>query len=183
MRHVLSGGLTAAALGTALLVLGAHSASAQIARPQPLVADSNDSGLLTLVRGGGGGGGGGGSGSGGADRSSDRGGLTDRGDRGDRLVTPANSGSHHGGNQSAMPRTSRESAQVLRRDRDNDRRHHRRVVVRRGVFFDVGDSGSDDYAYASVYDQAVAYCVSRFHTYDLNTRTYIGKGGKPKPCP
>ena len=181
MRHVLSGGLAAAALGAVLLVSAACSASAQIARPQPALA-GGDHDLLTLVRGGGGGGGGSGSGGGGgADRSSDRGGRGDA-DGGDRIVTPANSGSRQGTNQAAMPRTSRDSAQILRRDRD-DRRHQRRLVVRRGVFFDIGDGGSDDYAYASVYDQAVAYCMSRFHTYDLNTRTYIGKGGKPKPCP
>ena len=55
MHHVISGGLVAAALGTALIVAGAFPASAQ-----PAFAGNSDSNLLTLVRGGGGGGGGGG---------------------------------------------------------------------------------------------------------------------------
>ena len=53
MRNVLSSGLVAAALGTALIVAGAFPASAQVARPQLGLATSNsDSNLLTLVRGG-----------------------------------------------------------------------------------------------------------------------------------
>ena len=32
-------------------------------------------------------------------------------------------------------------------------------------------------------DSDVAYCMQRFRTYDLATRTYVGKGGRRYPCP
>src|SRR4051812_1749302 len=61
MRNIFSGGLAAAALGTALIVASAFPASAQTG----FTTGNSDSGLLTLVRGGGGGGGGHGGGGGG----------------------------------------------------------------------------------------------------------------------
>jgi len=32
-------------------------------------------------------------------------------------------------------------------------------------------------------DDAVAYCMQRFRTYNPNTGTYIAKGGVERPCP
>jgi len=35
----------------------------------------------------------------------------------------------------------------------------------------------------AVEDDAVAYCMQRFRTYNPNTGTYIAKGGVERPCP
>jgi hypothetical protein len=77
MRDIISAGLAAAALGTALTVAGAFPASAQVARPQSALAvGTGNSDILTVAgrRGGGGGGGGGFRGGGGGGGFAMRGG-------------------------------------------------------------------------------------------------------------
>ena len=157
MHHVISGGLVAAALGTALIVAGAFPTSAQAA----FATGNSDSNLLTLVRGGGGGGGGlgGGGGHGG-------GGGGHMGGGGGHF-----GGGHFGGGHFGHGRG--------------------RIVVRGGNrFFGFGDGGYgyDDYgpgayAYGGGYDDAAAYCMSRFRTYDPSTGTYIGYDGRAHACP
>jgi len=39
------------------------------------------------------------------------------------------------------------------------------------------------YGQEVVTDDAVAYCAQRFKTYDVNTQTYIAKGGVRRSCP
>jgi hypothetical protein len=157
MHHVISGGLVAAALGTALIVAGAFPASAQAAP----ASGNSDSNLLTLVRGGGGGHGGGGGRHGGGGGHMGGGGHF--------------GGGHFGGGQ-------------FRGGHFGDGRS--RIVVRGNRFFGFGDGGYGygDYgygahAYGGGYDDALAYCMSRFRTYDLSTRTYIGYDGRAHACP
>ena len=215
MRHIISGSLAAAALGTALAFAGAFPASAQVARPQSALAVGTDnSDLLTLVanrRGGGGGGhafrGGGGGGNfamrGGGGR-----GFAVRGGGGRNFAVRS------GGNRFAnFSRGSRfDSGRVARFDRFD---HRRRVVVRRNdnFFFGFGPSlgfglgypyygygdygyggygyggygyggyGYGDYAYGGGDDSAVAYCMSRFRTYDRASGTYMGYDGRRHSCP
>jgi hypothetical protein len=206
MRHVISGGLFAAALGTALIVAGAFPASAQVARPQSALAIGTDnSDLLTLVaerRGGGGGGhamrGGGGGGN-----------FAMRGGGGDRSF-----GVRGGGNRSFnVSRARADSFRVARVDRGDRRRwRNNNWRWRNGCGWDgcgsglafgyglglgyglgygygdygyggYGDYGYGDYAYGGDYDNAVAYCMSRFRTYNPNTGTYIGSDGLAHSCP
>ena len=126
MRHLFSGGLAAAALGTALVVAGAMPASAQVARFQPnfaTVIDTNNSELFTLVRKRGGGGGGrasrGGRGGGGYGRGGRGGGraFVRSGGRGDRGGIRARS------NRGSISRNARRNdARVMRASRnDSDR--------------------------------------------------------------
>jgi hypothetical protein len=42
------------------------------------------------------------------------------------------------------------------------------------------DSGYTESGYG---DEGVAYCIRRFRTYDLQSGTYVGKGGRRYPCP
>lgn len=39
------------------------------------------------------------------------------------------------------------------------------------------------YYAAPVYDDAIAYCIRRFRSYDIRTRTYLGYDGRRHPCP
>ncbi|WP_246413269.1 BA14K family protein [Methylobacterium brachythecii] len=41
----------------------------------------------------------------------------------------------------------------------------------------------DDESSAPAGDAQAAYCAQRFKTYDPQTRTYVGKGGKRRSCP
>jgi hypothetical protein len=187
MRNVLSGGLVAAALGTALVVAGALPASAQVARPQSALATGDNAGLLTMVKNEKGGGGrverGGGSGpSMSARAQSDmrisgggREGRISGGSR-DVRISGANRIDRHAGNW------------------DNNwrwrHRHHRRSNFSIGFgfgapyFYD-----SPYYAYDPGYyadyadDDAVAYCMSRFRSYNPATGTYTGFDGLQHPCP
>lgn len=185
MRHVTSGGLIAAALGTALFVAGAFPASAQVGRFQPAFAGGHSDGdLLTLVReGGGGGGGSGGGGEGGdrgggrADRSAggggailvernrDRGDRIAHGDRGDRVTMRAD-------RRSNVARNARAESRVVRRDRDDRRR---RVIVRRFFpqTFGFGSHSYGDYG----------YCLSQFQAYDPASGLYLSYDGQWYSCP
>jgi BA14K-like protein len=39
------------------------------------------------------------------------------------------------------------------------------------------------YDYEAPYDDAIAYCIQRFKSYDVRTRTYLGYDGLRHPCP
>ena len=39
------------------------------------------------------------------------------------------------------------------------------------------------YDYEAPYDDAFAYCIQRFKSYDVRTRTYLGYDGLRHPCP
>lgn len=192
MRKVISGGLVAAALGTALIVAGAFPASAQVARPQSALATGESNGeLLTLVQN---------RGRGRGDRVARRGGGRS-----------ANVGFRARSNRYAnISRASRSSIRVARFHRgdryrqrwhDNWRwRHHRDAWRYRhwgsGFAFGVG-LGVPYYAYRPAYyaytptyyayptyaGSAVAYCMSRFRSYDPVSRTYLGFDGFRHPCP
>jgi hypothetical protein len=65
-------------------------------------------------------------------------------------------------------------------------RHHHRGSVAFGLGFGAGYYDAPYYAYGPGYyadDDAIAYCMSRFRTYDPDTGTYIGNDGLPHPCP
>jgi hypothetical protein len=69
--------------------------------------------------------------------------------------------------------------------RDHDDRGGR-IVRNQFGFFGDGGGYSDDYgsyAYGSDDDTAVAYCLSRFRTYNPSTGTFIGNDGRPHACP
>ena len=182
MRTLVSGGLIAAALGTAMAVTGAMSASAQVARPQQALATDSQSGLLTLVKNehpSGGSGGvriGGGPPSGGMPMIKNSGPITHSG------PGPITHSGPSAMNSTVMPQ------HMTGHDNDRDRnRHHRRFVDRDFFFFNSFAFAPDyypDYYYDNYgYDDAVAYCLNRFRTYDLATHTYIGLDGLRHPCP
>lgn len=163
MRNVISGGLIAAALGTALIVAGALPASAQDASPQlGLAGSSSGSNLLTLVRGGGGGGGHGGGGGG---HMGGGGGHFAMGGGGGRFAMGG--GGRFAGGRMAMRGDNRFNVahrgdgRFARHDRDD--RFRRRFVVRNNpFFFGFGDGGWgwNDYAYGGCvigYD-GLEYC-------------------------
>ena len=199
MRNLMSGGLVAAALGTALLAAGAFPASAQVARPQSALATGGEnSDLLTMVasRGGGGGGGGGGvrgGGGGGGMRAGDfRSSGRDLRDRSSHSFAMARadqgrfSRSNSGFDRNDMRR------RFVNRDRDHDGHHHhnrcfngRCVPVFAFGGFGYGAYASDYYDDSYIYadNNAVAYCMSRFRTYNPNTGTYTGNDGLQHPCP
>jgi hypothetical protein len=75
------------------------------------------------------------------------------------------------------------------RDRDHDRHRHRCFHDRcfpfvgfgYGGYGGYGDYYDDSYTYAD--NDAVAYCMSRFRTYDPASGTYIGNDGLRHACP
>ena len=191
MRNVLSGGLIAAALGTALMVAGALPASAQIARPQSALANDDNSGLLTLVKNekGGGGGGGGRVSSGG--RSD--GGAMIRGNSGPSMSARAQGDMRMSrGNNRGDVRISGNRQQWSSNhnwNNNNWRHRHRHHHNNFSVGFGFGAPYYYDapyYAYEPGYvvgDDAEAYCMSRFRTYNPATGTYTGFDGLQHPCP
>jgi hypothetical protein len=70
-------------------------------------------------------------------------------------------------------------------DHGNHHHHcHKGHCSRNDVAFFFGSYASDyydDYYYGE--DEAVAYCKSRFRTYNPATGTYKGKGGRRYACP
>jgi hypothetical protein len=163
MRNVITSGLVAAALGTALIVAGALPASAQVASPQLGLATSNSgSNLLTLVRGGGGGGGGHGGG-GGGHMGGGGGHFGGGGARfGGGHFAMGGGGRFAGGRmgmrgENRFNVAHRNDGRFARHDRDDRFRH--RFVVRNNPFF-FGDGGWGDYAYGGCvigYD-GLQYC-------------------------
>ena len=197
MRHVISGSLIAAALGTALIVAGIFPASAQVARPQSALATGaiGSADLLTLVqnrdrggRDGGGRSGGRAERGGGGDRSAARG---DRSGgrygipvtRGNSKYTSAGRGDGRG--------DGRRWRDGRRWDRGDWRWRHRYGYRYRGypywgTGFAVGLAAAAPYYAAPRYyagDDAVAYCMSRFRSYDPASGTYLGYDGYRHPCP
>jgi hypothetical protein len=184
MRNVLSGGLVAAALGTALMVAAALPASAQIARPQTALATGDDGGLLTLVKNEKSGGGGrversGGRSDGGV-RLRDSGPTMSTRAQGDVRISGGSRIDRHAGNWNNDWRW-----------RHRHRHRHSSFTVGLGFgapyFYDTPyyayDPGYyvDDGAYVD--DDAVAYCMSRFRSYNPATGTYTGFDGLQHPCP
>ena len=157
MRNVLSSGLVAAALGTALIVAGALPASAQGASPQlGLAASNSDSNLLTLVRGGrmGGGGMGGGGGhfamgGGGGHFAMGGGGGRFAMAGGGRFAGGRFAGGHIGANRFDV---AHRNVRFARNDHFHDHFHDRfhRNFRNNAFFFGFGDGG---YGYA--YDGCV----------------------------
>lgn len=193
MRNVICGGLAAAALGTVLAVAGAFPASAQVARPQSALASGSDnSGVLTMVadrRSGGGraersGGGGGGN-------------FAMRSGGGGRNFAVRDGGGHRSANSSRARTDSFRVAGAHRGDhrRNNWRWRHRDggwgwgsgVAFGYGLGYGLGYAAPyyayGDYAYSGDDDNAVAYCMSRFQSYDPSSGTYLGYDGLRHPCP
>jgi hypothetical protein len=182
MRNVLSGGLVAAALGTALIVSAALPASAQIARPQSALATDGNAGLLTLVKN---------------EKSGPRversGGRSDGGvrlrDSGPTLSTRTQGDVRISGGS----RIDRHAGNWNNDWRWRHRHRHRHSSFTVGLgfgapyFYDTPyyayDPGYyvDDGAYVD--DDAVAYCMSRFRSYNPATGTYTGFDGLQHPCP
>jgi len=197
MRNVIFRGLVAAALGTAVLGASIVAASAQVARPQPALAigdGNNQSELLTLVRGGGGGGHGGGGG-GGMRMGGGGGGFAMRGGGGGDFAMRDRSARSF-----AMARASNQGRFVgnnMRRrfdhDHDGDHNHHFRCFNGRCFPFfalgvGVGAYAADypyyyDNSYYAAGNDAVAYCASRYQSYDPASGTYLGYDGLRHPCP
>jgi hypothetical protein len=199
MRRFVSGGLIAAALGATFMVAGALPVSAQVARPQSALATGDNSDLLTLVQQRGGRGGG---------DHADRGGRGG-GDRADRGGRNDNIGNRGGRNDNAGNRGRQDRPQASRgRDNSNVRisrnntRHWNNNNRQRwsnnwrwrhnrwnnyGVGFGIGFAAPlyGAYAYQPGYggDDAVAYCMSRFQSYDPDSGTYLGYDGLRHPCP
>jgi hypothetical protein len=175
MRNVLSGGLIAAALGTALMVAGALPASAQIARPQSALATGDNGGLLTLVKN---------EKSGGGNRVERSGGRSNGG------VTLGSSGPSMSARAQSDVRISGGNKQWSSNHNWNNnwRRHrHRHSNVTIGLGFGAPYYyDAPYYAYEPGYyddNDAVAYCMSRFRTYNPATGTYTGFDGLQHPCP
>jgi hypothetical protein len=169
MRKLFSGGLMAAALGTALLVAGAMPASAQ-------KEHMSSGGKVSS----------GGSVSGSGRVSS---GATIRGNTSGPRI---NSGNSFRMSNSGINR--RQMAGNNNNNWDWRRRHHRgdRDNFRIGLGFGApyyaydpyyDDSGYYAYGAAGVDDDAVAYCMSRFQSYDPASGTYLGYDGLRHPCP
>jgi hypothetical protein len=208
MRHPISAGLAAAALGTALAVACAFPASAQVARPLSAFAGGVDNNSdLTMVAGRRGGGGGG------------RGGHAFRGGGGGGNFAMRSGGGrnfamHSGGNRSVnvSRNNSFRAAGIdrgdLRRWNNNDGRWRDRnnwggwgvasgVALGYGLGYGLGSSypysgysdygyggyGYGDYASSGDSDSGVAYCISRFRTYDQASGTYMGNDGRRHSCP
>jgi len=195
MRNVISGGLIAAALGTAVLAASAIPVAAQVARPQSAFAIGNDnSDLLTQVadrRGGGGGfrsGGGMRMGGGNAAFAARSGGSNNFARR-DRTQSFA----------MARDTNSRRLDRVDRR-RFVDRFHHHHngcfngrcfpaAAFGLGLGLGYGAAYAADYpyyyddSYYAAGNDAVAYCMSRFQSYDPASGTYLGYDGLRHPCP
>lgn len=153
--------LATAALGAALAT-SAIPASAQVARAQPAFSAGDSAGLLTLVR----------------DRNerADRSERANRNDRGDR----SEAGDDRRGR--ADRNNSRSSSGWWRgNSRWSDARWHRRHRDSFSVGFAFAPSFAEPYPYVD--DDAVAYCVSRFQSYDIASGTYLGYDGLRHPCP
>jgi hypothetical protein len=204
MRNVISGGLIAAALGTAVLAVSAIPLAAQVARPQSAFAvGNNNADLLTTVadrRGGGGGGGGGFRGGGGGGMRMGGGGIG--GGRAAFAARPGGGGSfamHDRTRSFAMARdtNSRRFDRVDRRrfvDRFHNHNHFRCFngrcfpIFAFGAGFAYGAYAADypyyyDDSYYAAGNDAVAYCESRYQSYDPGSGTYLGYDGLRHPCP
>lgn len=202
MRPIVSGGLAAAAFGTALMAASVLPVSAQVARSQSAAAIGDKSNeLLTLVQ------------------NRNRGG-------GRRAGARAGRGS--GGRDIGMRARSRDRVSISRASRNNSvrvARSHRVDRDRRrwnnnrrwsnwrwrhrhsywaggyrpywgsgywpywgsGVAVGIG-IGAPYYAYAyspryRFRGDAVAYCMRRFRSYDPVSGTYLGYDGLRHPCP
>lgn len=203
MRHVISGGLVAAALGAVLIVAGAFPASAQIARPQSALAiDGSNGDLLTLVqdrRGGGGEARSGGGRSGGAALRAGGGGR-----EGARVSRASRGDAVQRSRASRDTRVVRSNTAEHRRWNNNNRRwtnnwrwRNNRYGYGYGYGYPYGYYGygsglgfglalSAPYYASSRYyadGDAVAYCMSRFQSYDPASGTYLGFDGLRHPCP
>lgn len=184
MRNVFSGSLVAAALGTAVMIAGALPASAQISNA---LATGDNGGLLTLVKNEKGGGG-----------HADRGGAaTMRGSSG--LSSRAQGDVRLRNDRMRADRGDRRQMSNNRNWSNNNNwnnngnwRRHRHYGNGVGIGLGFYGYNAPYYAYqpgyyaygaAGVDDDAVAYCMSRFQSYDPNTGTYLGYDGFQHPCP
>lgn len=154
MRNVLSGGLVAAALGAAVLVAG----------PAPATAQNWKEGKGQISSGG-----------------------------------RVSSGATIRGNSVRGPRQSMQMSSGPNRQRwagnhnnwnNNWRHRHRGSGVSIGLGFGAPYYyGAPYYAYEPGYyaaapaDDAVAYCMERFQSYNPATGTYLGYDGLQHPCP
>jgi hypothetical protein len=65
------------------------------------------------------------------------------------------------------------------------RRGTRTVIIGGGwglPYYPYYDDFYPDY-YSDGYSDAIAYCISRFRSYDIRTQTYLGYDGRRHPCP
>jgi BA14K-like protein len=63
-------------------------------------------------------------------------------------------------------------------------RRYPRVIVGIPSFYDWPYPYSyEPYYYEAPYDDAIAYCIQRYRSYDVRTRTYLGYDGLRHPCP
>jgi hypothetical protein len=173
MRKILAGSVAAAALGTVLMVASALPASAQVARPQLAAGVSGNNDMLTLVQG----------------RES-RGTSRDaRSNEGVSGRSSARSGSRSGGDSRWSGGSRWSDSRWSNRSRWSNNRYRRHNNF--GYGFAAGALIGGAYAaqpyYAEPYtyadDDAVAYCMSRFRSYDPESGTYLGNDGFRHPCP
>ena len=169
MHRFLSGGIGAV---SCIVMTGAFSAAAQVARPQSPITIGDSIDLLSFVRGGGGGGRGGGSdrGGGGNDRGSER------GDRGGSINIPGRSGagadrSRSDAGHSASHAGDRDTKRAAGDYRDPKKhRKHRR---------DHDSGGFDD---SDRVGDAWAYCVKRDRSGQVVAGTYVSPDGILRFC-
>jgi BA14K-like protein len=58
------------------------------------------------------------------------------------------------------------------------------LVATAPTYYYYGVGFGDEFGYeAPLYDDAIAYCMQRFRSYDPITGTYLGRGGYRYPCP